>query len=402
MDEEYGLKVLKDLISFPTVVPPGENYRECAEYLYNELKNFGLKVEFIEVPKAYLEKYLPKYSNYPRYIVIGRLGKGRPVLHFNGHYDVVPAGGDWKVTKPFEPKVVNGKVFGRGASDMKGGIASILMMLKTLVEEDYSPNGTIEVSFTPDEEIGGRTGVGFMLEAGLVDPDYCIIGEPSGVHNIWHGHKGAVWLELVFHGKSAHASRPWMGENAFEKMVEVAYRIIHELKPRIESKVSKYDYGVEEGKKASINLGGVVKGGLKINIVPDKCSFTIDRRVIPEETADEAEKEIIEFLEEIARENPKLKVEVKVLGKSNACVVNPNSKICKIVSKAVEETTGVKPSLTMCMGGLDLKYFVNRGIEGIAYGPGLLTQSHVTDEYVLIDDIVKVAQAYTKTVKKLL
>ncbi len=242
--KDYLVKLLCGLIEIPTVNPPGENYREITDYLTSVLKEIGLRAEVIRVPRDVVAKYYPEYVDYPRYNVIARFSKGKgPTIHFNGHYDVVPAGSGWTM-KPFKPVVKEGKIYGRGATDMKGGIATIITTAKALIEADAEFNGTIELSFTPDEETGGQTGVGYIVEEGLVKPDYAIVAEPSGLDLIWIGNKGAVWLLVEVFGRQAHGSTPWKGVNAFEKMVELAYKMIHELKPKIESKKSKYDYGI--------------------------------------------------------------------------------------------------------------------------------------------------------------
>ncbi len=402
--EEYITKVLSRLIEIPTVVPPGEKYEDCANYLRDLLKEYGWEVQVIKVPIEYAGKYIPKYKDYPRYIVLARL-KGeaeKPILHFNGHYDVVPPGTGWTITDPFKPKIIDGKVYGRGATDMKGGIASILLTAKMLAEGRLSYQGTVEISFTPDEEIGGECGVGYIVNEGIVKPDYCIIAEPSGVENIWFGHKGLVWFDIIVKGKAAHGSTPWLGVNAFEKMVEVAQALIKELKPKVESKISKYDYIYPEGKKATMNIGGEVHGGAKVNVVPDYYSFSIDRRVIPEETVGEAEKEVIEFINNLKKKIPGLNVEVKIRTRMKPCLTDPSSKICQVTSKACKEIIGKEPKLTVCIGGLDMRYYAYKGIETIVYGPGVLGIAHMSNEYIEVKDILTVSKVYLKTLHELL
>jgi len=400
-NKQFCIDVLKKLISIPTVNPPGEKYEEMCSYLAEVLKNLGLKVKVVKVPKDIVGKYYPQYVNYPRFIVLGEFGKGKPVIHFNGHYDVVPAGSGWS-KDPFKPVIEEGKLYGRGASDMKGGIASIILAAKALTESKVDLKGKIELSFTPDEEIGGLTGVGYIVDQGIIRPDYAIIAEPSGLNNIWIGNKGAVWITVEVFGKQAHGSTPWLGVNAFEKTVELAYRIIRELKPKIEAKKSKYDYGDPRGAKATINIGGEVKGGAKVNIVPGYFSFSIDRRTIPEESADEAAKEIVEFINNVAKEIPELKVNVKVMSKFNATVSEPTTKLVKTAVKSAKEVLGYEPATTVCIGGLDTRYFQEKGVQAITYGPGVPSTAHMADEYIKINDMVKMAKIYARIITKLL
>jgi len=241
-----------------------------------------------------------------------------------------------------------------------------------------------------------------MLEAGITKPDYAIVAEPSGLNNVWIGNKGAVWAVVEVIGKQVHGSTPWLGTNAFEKMVELAYLMIKELKPKIESKKSKYPYEDPRGAMATINIGGKVEGGAKINIVPGFYSFTIDRRVIPEETADEAERELLEFIEYAKKKIPDLNVRLKILSKSDACVTKEDSQIVKAVSSSVEEIIHKKPSITVCIGGLDTRYFQTRGIQAVTYGPGIPKVAHMANEYVRISDVLTVSKVYVKTIGKLL
>jgi len=400
-NKEFCVNVLKKLILIPTVNPPGEKYEEISNYLAEVLEKIGLKVKVIKVPKDVVEKYYPQYADYPRFIVLTELGKGEPIVHFSGHYDVVPAGSGW-TKNPFKPTVEEGKLYGRGASDMKGGIASIILTAKVFSELKADLKGKIELSFTPDEETGGQTGVGYLVEQGIVKPNYAIIAEPSGLNSIWIGNKGAVWITVEVFGKQAHGSTPWLGVNAFEKMVELAHRMVRELKPKIEAKTSKYDYGVPEGAKATINIGGEVKGGAKVNIVPGYFSFSIDRRTIPEETADEAAREIVEFINNVAKEISDLKVNVKVMSKFNATVSEPTTDLVKTAVESVKEVLGIEPKTTVCIGGLDTRYFQEKGIQAITYGPGIPSVAHMADEYIKVGDMVEIAKVYARIVTKLL
>ncbi len=397
----YYVEVLKNMVSIPTVVPPGEHYREFVDYAKEVLKEIGLEVTVTEVPKDYLEKHVPEMKDYPRYIIIGRLGRGGPILHFNGHYDVVPSGAGWK-TDPFKPTIINDKLYGRGASDMKGGIVSMLTTVKAVIEAEAEINGAIEISMTPDEEIGGKCGVNYMLEAGISKPNYCIIAEPSGYDRIWIGHKGTVWGEIVVYGKTAHASTPWLGVNAFEKMVDLAKKMISTLKPKVESKITSYETDVPEGRKATIVLGSIVKGGVKINVVPGKVVFQFDRRVLPEENFEEVVKEIESVIEEAKKKDPELKAELKILFKAKPAAISPQAKLALTLRDAVKEIIGKEPRLTLSTGFLDARFFVEREIETLTYGPGDLSQAHVANEHIELSKIPLTSKAYALTILKLL
>jgi len=255
---------------------------------------------------------------------------------------------------------------------------------------------------TPDEEIGGICGANYMLEAGISKPNYCIIAEPSGYDRIWIGHKGVLWGEVTVYGKTAHASTPWLGVNAFEKMVNLAKKMISTLKPKVESKVTKYETDVPEGKRATIVLGSIVKGGVKINVVPDKVVFQFDRRVLPEENFEEAVKEIESVIEEAKQEDPELKAELKILFKAKPAAISPQSKLPSTLRDAVKEVIGREPRLTLSTGFLDSRFFVERGVETVTYGPGDLSQAHVANEYIELSKIPLASKVYALTILKML
>jgi succinyl-diaminopimelate desuccinylase len=202
----------------------------------------------------------------------------------------VPSGDGWLVTEPFKPILINGRVYGRGASDDKGSVTALILLAKRIGElREF--NGCVELSFTPDEEVGGFTGVNYLLGS-ITRPDYAVVAEPTGLGIIWVGSMGMVQLDVVIRGVPAHASQPQLGVNAFEDGVKVAYAIITGLKGGIEGRSYM-------GERAVMTLGGLVKGGLGRNIVPDYFSFSIDRRLLPNEDVDESIREIADYIKEI-------------------------------------------------------------------------------------------------------
>ena len=398
---DWGLSVLKKFIEVPTVNPPGENYREFVDLASKTLEDMGFEVDVYEVPEYVVAKYYSEYAKHPRYIVIGRLGSGKPVVHFNGHYDVVPPGSGWS-KDPFKPVVENGKLYGRGSADMKGGIVASLVAIKAFKEVYREFSGSVEVALVPDEEIGGETGTGYLVREGLSKPDYVVIAEPSGSGNVWIGHRGAFWFYVEIYGKQAHGSAPWLGINAFEYMVKVAQKLMTEYKSLIEKKTSSYIYDDPKGAKPTVTIGGEVKGGAKVNIVPGYFAFSVDRRLIVEEKLEEVEREVTEFISKIREEYPNVKVNVKVVNKLPPAITNPESTLVKAVSESVKEVLGRKPRLTVCLGGLDMRFYSEKGIETITYGPGPLAVAHQANEYLEVSEFVKVAKVYASLLQKLL
>ncbi|ABP51100.1 MAG: M20 family metallopeptidase [Pyrobaculum arsenaticum] len=393
--ESKAVSILSKLVSIPTVNPPGEKYGELIDYAERFFKSLGLDTEVVEVPKAEVAMRCPECADYPRLILIAR--SGEPKIHFNGHYDVVPPGPleSWKVTKPFEPVYQNGRLYGRGAVDMKGGLTSIMLAVEKAVSTGL---GGFEVSFVPDEETGGETGAGYLARSGRIKAPWVVIAEGSGEDNIWIGHRGLVWFLVEVYGKQAHGSTPWLGLNAFEGAAYIAYRL-QEYAKRVAAKVSKYEYDDPRGASPTVTIGGEVRGSVKTNVVPGYFAFSVDRRVIPEEDLEQVKREFLEFVQQVAKELPH-RVEVKVTNVSEAALVEPEHPLVKALSEAVEKTIGQRPRKTVCVGGLDARFFVKAGIPTVTYGPGPIGLAHAPDEYVEIRQVVHVAEAYYNLIKQ--
>ncbi len=396
----YALDVLMRLIEVPTISTPGDKYVDFVNLLEKIFGELAVDLKVIEVPRSVLNKHIPEHADHPRYIVYVRYGRGRDVVvHFNGHYDVVQPGAGWTVTDPFRPKYVNGRVYGRGSCDMKAGLTSIILLLRALSDLRVELSGTVEASFVPDEEIGGFTGTGYLVDV-IERPNYVIVAEPSGINNIWIGNKGILWVLVEVFGRQAHASKPWLGVNAFEAGVKLACHLIEVLRHKVESKMSRYEYEDPEGKRATIAFGGDVRSVGKINVVPGYFAFSVDRRVLPDESLDEAEREIVETVGDLAR---KLGVSAscRVIQRSPGVVTDPNSRLVKTLKECIRNVLGVNAREVVCTGGLDTRFFQERGVEAVTYGPGDPNVPHTVDEYVELEDVIKVTNVYLQLITKL-
>ncbi|HUB84045.1 MAG TPA: M20/M25/M40 family metallo-hydrolase, partial [Rhizomicrobium sp.] len=201
--EDQIVALTQDLIRFPTVNPPGEAYQPCAEYLGNRLLKRGFQVEYIRA-----EGTPGDSDKYPRINVVARReGKNKgPCVHFNSHIDVVQTGAGWTVD-PFGGEVKDGKVYGRGACDMKGGLAASVVAVEALLDSGLDLPGAIEISGTVDEESGGYGGVAYLAERGWFSKpriDHVIIPEPLNVDRVCIGHRGVWWAEIETLGRIAH------------------------------------------------------------------------------------------------------------------------------------------------------------------------------------------------------
>ncbi len=390
-------EILMKSIEYPTVL--GEAYKDIVEYYAEVLKEYGIHITIHKVPEEYVREKLKSEMNpnKPRYILLARIGSGDKVLQFNGHYDVVFPGEGWSITDPFKPLKKDNKIYGRGSTDMKGGIAAFLASMIYYAQQNKEPDIIVEAAIVPDEEIGGATGTGYLVNELGSRPNWVIIAEPSGLDNIWHGHKGSVWAMVKVKGKQAHGSVPMLGVNAFEKMVYVAKYLIENYLPSLEKKKSKYIYDIEVANHPTATLGGKLLSPGSINIVPGLSGFSIDRRLIVEENTSE----VISELEQVIRKASsaaKAEVELEIVEKMEPAITDPNSEIIRVLEEAVKKNIGKKPRKTICVGGLDLRYYTNKGIQATSYGPGEPNMAHKINEYITVESIRKAIDIYVDVI----
>jgi succinyl-diaminopimelate desuccinylase len=398
--KDEGLELLKNLISIPSVSPSGEHYKEIIDVLSDFFKKHGVGFEVIKVPEEYQRKHCMHAGENPRYILRAYVEGDRPWLQFNGHYDVVPGGPGWTVTEPFKPKVIGTRVYGRGSTDMKGGLVSMALALASLSDSEI----LVDAVFVPDEEIGGECGTGYYVETLREKPDYVVIAEPSTPENLWIGHKGGIWAKITAKGKTAHASTPWMGKNAFIAVAKIADYLENNYIRRIGEKISKYEYDFPESRRPTAMIGGeaCVPNG-KTNQVPGEAYFTIDRRLIIEENTDDVKKELEAALEE-AKKNKGIKdiqLSVEYLTSMDPVHVPPGNKLSEAIKSSAKQVGLPVPREIICTGGLDLRYYITKGITGVSYGPGVAGTEHAPDEYTDYNQVIAIAKVYSLIPSKL-
>jgi succinyl-diaminopimelate desuccinylase len=405
--DEHGnevVQLLRDLIAIPTPNPPGDNYAAFCDFAAGWLRQAGLEVQVVSAPEAALPELLRPEAKGQRYAVLGMLkgGAKHPALCLQGHYDTVPASGGWE-TDPYDPQVVEGRLYGLGSTDMKGGLASMMMAAKALAQKEVQLRGSLYFLTTPDEEFPSKAGLAHFLENGIVDADYAVVGEPSGVSNIHIGMKGGIWGDIVVKGRAAHGSQPFAGINAFEKMVEVVCAVRSDLMPRFEKRVSSYDFHPREGNRPTLALGGIIAGtNASRATVPDRCSVSFDRRIIPEESLEEVEQEIVSFLDDLQTENEGLSLEVEFSSKAASMVVPTDAEICRVMSDVIDKVAGAPPTKTVSCGGFETVLFVDRGLQAVTYGPGVEGCAHAAGEHTIVDDLALTAKVYALTALRLL
>jgi succinyl-diaminopimelate desuccinylase len=266
LSEPAMLDFTKRLIAIPSENPPGNQYEECVGTLFDELN----RLNFDDVRREGA-------------CVLASAGTGPRTLYFSGHFDVVPA----QSRDQFQPHVEGANLFGRGSSDMKSGLAAMIHAAATARDEGLLKNGRIGIVLVPDEETAGPRGSRDLEARGLLGRDAIgmLTPEPTG-GTIWNANRGAISLRATMRGKAAHVGRQFEGVNAFERAVPAMARLL-DIKKEVELCKTQYDIRPPAARNSILMLGGRAEAGTNFNVTPDFCSFTIDRRINPEENLEE-------------------------------------------------------------------------------------------------------------------
>jgi succinyl-diaminopimelate desuccinylase len=382
-----------DLIQIPTVNPPGDAYEDCARLIGDRLTQGGFEVEYHAADGR------PEHTRaHPRVNVVGlRRGRAlRPAVHLNGHFDVVPAGADWTMD-PFAGIVKDGRVYGRGACDMKAGIAAAVYAAEAIRRAGVALNGSVEISGTVDEESGGFAGVAWLAQQKRLSAarqDFVIIPEPLNVDRICIGHRGVYWFEVTTHGRIGHGSMPFLGVSAIEHMGVILDRMRRELMPALASRTTHVPVVPEDARHATLNINGIMGGqpvdGIQTPCVADQCRAVFDRRFLLEEGFDASKAEIQALLERAAAETPQLAYALRDLMVVQPVRTPDGSPLVASLERGIQRVLGRPATQIASPGTYDHKH-VDRiaGIPNcVAYGPGILDLAHQPDEWCAIDDLV--------------
>ena len=406
------VQLTSQLISIPTLNPPGANYREICEFLRARLARSGFSAELIRAEGAIADS-----DRHPRWNVVARKQGRSPgeCVHFNSHIDVVQAGHGW-TRDPFVPTVADGKVYGRGACDMKGGLAASIVAAEAFADLFPDFFGAIEISGTADEESGGYGGVAWLAERGHFSPervDHVVIPEPLNKNRICLGHRGVWWAELVTKGRIAHGSMPFLGSCAVRHMGAVVAEIEQDLVPALARRRTEMPVVPEGARQSTINLNSIHGGepeqsedytGFPASCVPDRCSLVIDRRYLFEESADGVRGEIEAILDRVADARPGFAYELNELFNVAPTMTERDAPVSRTVASAIEAVLDAEPEYVLSPGTYDQKHIdrIGRMKNCIAYGPGILDLAHQPDEWIGIDDMVDSAKVMALSLAELL
>jgi succinyl-diaminopimelate desuccinylase len=402
----------QELIRIPTVNPPGENYREICEYLRSRLARRGHAVEMLRAEGARGD-----IDAYPRWNVLARREGAFPgeTVHFNSHHDVVETGSGW-TTDPFGGEVKDGRVYGRGACDMKGGLAASIVAAEVFADLFPNFHGNIEISGTADEETGGYGGVAWLAERGYFSPErvqHVIIPEPLNKDRICLGHRGVWWAEIETHGRIAHGSMPFLGDSAIRHMGAVLAEMERTLFPALSSRTTAMPVVPPQARQSTMNINSIHGGqpeppegytGFPAPVVPHSARIVIDRRYLIEETPAAVRQEVIDVLERVKAERRDFRYDVRELWTIPPTMTEKSAPVVTAVSKAIGEVLGLAPQYVVSPGTYDQKHIdrIGRMHNCIAYGPGILDLAHQPDEYVGIDDMIDSAKVMALTLLDLL
>ena len=406
---EALVELTRELVRFPTINPPGEGYEPCVRHLGDRLSRAGWDVTYIRAEGA-----LGDSERYPRVNLVARYEGARPgrCVHFNGHIDVVEPGHGWTVD-PFAGMVMDGRLYGRGTCDMKGGLAAAVIALESILTARIGFDGALEISGTVDEESGGYAGVAHLAERGWFSTprvDHVIIPEPHSATGICLGHRGVWWAEIETLGRVAHGSMPFLGECAIRHLGAFLERIERQLLPQLAARQTAMPIVPAGARRSTLNINGIHGGqaegydGLPSPVVSDSCRMTIDRRFLLEEDLGEVKAELIGILEQLRRDRPGFRYRIRELMEVLPTQTAKDAPVVRAVAAAIEQVTGQRPEFVCSPGTYDQKHVHRIGglKDCIAYGPGRVELAHQPDEHVEIDDLVTSAKVMAAAALRLL
>lgn len=389
------VEFLKALVRVPSDNPPGDcaPHAEAAARL---LEKLGFDVERHPVPKALVEAH--GMRSVTNLIVRERFGDGGPTIALNAHGDVVPPGEGWSCD-PYGAEEVDGAIYGRGAAVSKSDFATYAFALLALRAEPGRLRGGVELHLTYDEEAGGEVGPKWLLEQGLSRPDYAISAGFS--YAVVTAHNGCLHLELTVRGKQAHAAMPETGADALEAATAVLTALYGE-RGRLAATMSKVP-GIGSPKLTV----GLISGGINTNVVPDRVTMRIDRRIIPEESGETVENELIALVTLAVSETAGVSVECRrVLLAEPLRPAAGIERLTEPLMRHASSELGVPVATTGVPLYTDARHYAAKGIPTVLYGAGprtiLEANAHAADEHIRLSDLQAATRIVTAALRDIL
>ncbi|MFX0082491.1 MAG: M20 family metallopeptidase [Candidatus Hodarchaeota archaeon] len=378
------IKFHQQIVQIPSENPPG-NYKEIALFIANKMEEIGLEV-------------LIRNNN-----VVAKMGNNdKRTLIFYGHYDTVEAFKGW-TKDPFGGEIINGKIYGRGASDDKSCVTAEIFAIQAILETNPEFSGNLTLTAVGDEELGGLSGAEYLLRRKLLKGDACLLGDsPFGYPIGYCG--GGMFPIFIIEGKQTHGMEfpdlpepyrnEYSGINAIQRMVKIMDFLL-ELKKELNQKITKYPLPPSYSSKVSdVNLA-VIDGGTKISIVPDRCILQTSINTIPEQDIKSLKHKILEFVEKMKKEDPLLNISVQIPIAYEPQVINEKSEFAKAVKDAFKTVFSEERGFKLFIATTDAHWFQERGIETILVGGTRGDNNvHAEDEFLYIEDLIKLTKIY--------
>ena len=407
------IQLTQDLVRIPTLNPPGRHYHDICDFLGERLRRKGFHVDLIRARGAPADS-----EKYQRWNMVARhqgAGGAGECVHFNSHHDVVEVGHGW-TTDPFGGELKDGRIYGRGTCDMKGGLAASVIAAEAFIAAFPDYMGAIEISATADEESGGYGGVAYLAEHGWFSPEkvqHVIIPEPLNKDRICLGHRGVWWAEIETRGRIAHGSMPFLGDSAIRHMGAVLEEMERTLYPLLAGKRTAMPVVPEGARQSTLNINSIHGGepeqdddytGLPAPCVADRCRIVIDRRFLIEEDLAEVKAEVARMLESIKASRPKFEYEIRDLFEVVPTMTDEDAPVVKTVQAAIQKVLNTEAQFVVSPGTYDQKHIdrIGKLRNCIAYGPGILDLAHQPDEWVGVEDMMDSAKVMALTLRELL
>ena len=359
--------LLAELIVIPSTTPPGDTQAIC-EAAGEHFKAAGYEVS--------MPMRTPPIAN-----LVARLGDGSPCVVFNAHIDTVGTGdrAAWR-TDPFAATLEKGCIYGLGANNCKGSAAVHLWLAAEIARRGGPKLGSVVFVLAGDEERLGPEGTAYLREEGLIEPDALVLGSPTE-NQIIIEERGILWVEIETSGRAAHGGDPPAGDNAILRMMRLLERLQAELAPRLATRRS--------GEKVSTMNIGTIHAGENPNVVPDRCTLLIDRRLLPEESVDTAFAEIEDLV--AGAGEPRGTCVVRRLVGTNGFSAPLDGPHVSALVAAIEERLGKPPAVLNALAASDGRFFARDGIEIVNFGPGDGAVSHAANEFIPLSEMVDAA-----------
>ncbi len=355
-----------------------KGYGQCASAITTEAKRNSLDVEIIDGEKG------AKDGLYRPNVVVTLDAKSDVTLLLESHFDIVPPGTNWTYP-PFKLTLENGKAYGRGTADNKSAIAAAIGAMRQLKKEKLDIN--IKLIAGVDEEIGGRYGLDYVLTDCGLRGDAALILD-AGTESLFLGASGILWGKVTVQGQQGHAGSPYKAKNAIDEALKLL-AALEPYKKIVESKESVLRAPPEAPRPRVWGRFTVtmIKAGEKENVIPGSCEVRFDRRLLPEEDVEQAEKELRDFFQR-ALEKTGCSAVLELTNKLSGYHTPENLVFVRTVSESIKKTIGMSLPLAAEMGGNDGTFFAKNKIPVICYGPIRAdTNYHGLNEFVHLEDL---------------